>query len=450
MHFNCHFAGRVRGIFGTVIRTFILSVISLPTYSLSEAEIEIYGGERNVVPLEPSENAQIIRSTPPSSDLNTGDSRLSAKTITHEAIPEKKQKLLRVGPDRKLKYTSDAAKIARDGYLIEIDSGVYRNDYARWPQNNLTIRGVGGMAHLQSTGLIPNRKAIWITRGNNIEIENIEFSGAAVENTNGAGIRHEGGNLTLSNTFFHDNEFSLLSGRLPDADIEILSSRFWFQKRPARHSHGIYIGEARRFTLMGSHIKGTDQGHQVKSRALENHILYNRIEDIQGGNSSRLVDLSNCGFSIVMGNDLHQAATTRNTNVIGYGSEGCTVRTAKQKKLYVINNTLVNEAANGTLVNNHTEGDAFVANNVVFGRGDFLLGSGVSANNFREASGNRIPGKWDVPEGSKAIDSAARMDRFDGLSLIPAGEFTPPAGYRRRLLHGNLDAGSREYSRHHR
>ena len=32
---------------------------------------------------------------------------------------------------------------------------------------------------------------------------------------------------------------------------------------------------------------GTDRGHQIKTRALENHILYNRIEDVRGGNSSR-------------------------------------------------------------------------------------------------------------------------------------------------------------------
>ena len=71
-----------------------------------------------------------------------------------------------------------------------------------------------------------------------------------------------------------------MAGDLPQAVIEITSSRFWFQKRPTRHSHGLYIGQARRFVLKGSHVKGTDLGHQVKSRALENYILYNRIEEV--------------------------------------------------------------------------------------------------------------------------------------------------------------------------
>lgn len=164
---------------------------------------------------------------------------------------------------------------------------------------------MGDIAHLKSKGLIRNGKAIWITAGDNILIENIEFSGAAVQHTNGAGIRHEGGDLTLRNTFFHNNEFSILSGKRPEASIDVSSSRFWFQKRPKRHSHGIYIGKVRRLTPSGNHFKGTDRGRQVKSRALENHIRYNRIEDLPGGNSSRLIDLSNCGLSVIVGSEPH-------------------------------------------------------------------------------------------------------------------------------------------------
>ena len=130
-----------------------------------------------------------------------------------------------VGPDRELKYPSEAARKAKDGDIVEIDSGTYNNDYVKWRQKDLTIRGVGGMAHLKSRGLIPNGKAIWIMQGENIVVENVEFSGAMVKDTNGAGIRLEGGDLTLRNTFFHDNEFSILGG-MPDASLEIVSSRF--------------------------------------------------------------------------------------------------------------------------------------------------------------------------------------------------------------------------------
>jgi hypothetical protein len=355
--------------------------------------------------------------------------------------------VISVGPDRAIRLPSEAAKLASDGDVIEIDAGIYHNDYAKWPQNRLTIRGVGaGPAHMKSDGLIPNGKAIWITRGDKIYIENIEFSGAAVKSTNGAGIRLEGGDLKLHNTFFHDNEFSILGGNLPQATVEITSSRFWFQKRPTRHSHGIYIGQAKSFTLKGSHIKGTDQGHHLKSRALENYILYNRIEDAQGVNSSRLIDLPNCGFSVVLGNDMLQSASTLNTNAIGYGPEGCAKRTGNQLQLLVVNNTLINEASNGTLVRNHADSHVTVINNVLFGAGSFLIGDGDEKNNFREDLRARRPGSWEPPKGSPAVDAAITQPAVAGFSLTPVAEFQSPAGYIARITLGKLDAGSREVS----
>jgi hypothetical protein len=138
---------------------------------------------------------------------------------------------LHVGPQKSLKTPSAAAVLAKAGDIIEIDAGVYNNDYVTWTQDDLTIRGKGGMAHLQSRGLIPNGKAIWVIRGNNTVIENVEFSGAKVEDVNGAGIRHESGHLILRNTFFHHNEFSILTGNEPGSTLDIESSRIWYQIR---------------------------------------------------------------------------------------------------------------------------------------------------------------------------------------------------------------------------
>ncbi len=351
---------------------------------------------------------------------------------------------LQVGPERTLKNPSAAAKLAGAGDIIEIDAGVYFNDYASWNQSNLTIRGVGGMAHIKSSGLIPNGKAIWIVSGNNIVIENMEFSGAAVEDTNGAGIRHEGGNLILRNTFFHHNEFSILTGADENASLEILSSRFWFQKRKKTFSHGLYIGALKRFTLMGSHIKGTDRGHQIKSRALENHILYNRIEDITGGNSSRLVDLPNCGLSYIIGNDMHKAENTQNVDAIGYGAEGCQDRSAHQRQLFVVNNTFVNEAWTGALVKNHADGNVLVANNLIFGQGRFLMGGGTQLNNVSVNLSLRQPASWDPPSGSTAINAAQALPDTQGVALIPTQEFKLPVGTVERIPSGTLDIGARE------
>lgn len=411
-------------------------LLVMPFTTTAEMIIELTDGKLITVPVA-KEN--IKRITFPLSEK-----KAALETETPAGPQSATPQIWYVGPSRSFQFPSDAAKAARDGDTVEIEAGVYHNDYAVWRQNNITIRGVGGIAHMKSKGLIPNRKAIWILQGNNTTIENMEFSGAAVRDTNGAGIRHEGGDLTLRNTFFHDNEFSILTGKLPGARVEIEASRFWYQKRRKRFSHGIYIGAIAQFELTGSHFKGTDRGHQVKSRARENYIMYNRIEDVPGGNSSRLIDLSNCGLSVIMGNDMHQATTSENFDVIGYGAEGCEKRSNQQMKLYVINNTFINEARSGALVNNNAGGDVLVANNLMFGKGRILSGNGEEIGNVMLSLKDRVQKGWGTPRGSAAVDGALEQPFARDLSLIPTMEFNPPTGTRTRPKKSTLDVGSRE------
>ena len=69
---------------------------------------------------------------------------------------------IRVGPTRKYKLPSQAARIAKDGDIVEIDAGLYKGDVALWRQDNLIIRGVGGRAHIDSQGKSSGGKAIWV------------------------------------------------------------------------------------------------------------------------------------------------------------------------------------------------------------------------------------------------------------------------------------------------
>ncbi|MEH6571297.1 MAG: hypothetical protein V7709_19605 [Halioglobus sp.] len=424
-----HNMQQARACLPMAARFFSLSFLMLiSTPLLSDVVIELTNGKKIVVPVDKQEVERIVFTDK------------SPQLATERSLGRTWQ----VGPDREMKNPSEAAKRAKDGDIVEIDSGTYHNDYAVWRQNNLTIRGIGGMAHLKSKGFIPNGKAIWIMKGDTIVIEKVEFSGAMVKDTNGAGLRLEGGDLILRSTFFHDNEFSILGAGGPDASLEIIASRFWFQKRKERYSHGLYIGALKRFTLIGSHVKGTDQGHQVKSRAFENHIMYNRIEDVSGGNSSRLIDLPNCGLSFVVGNDLHQGISTGNNNLIGYGAEKCAQRGEREMKLYVVNNTVVNEASNGVLVNNHAGGDILVSNNLLFGAGKFLSGDGVESNNIRLGISQRQAGSWAPPSGSAAIDGARNLPPVEGGALVPTREFDLPVGSAEREQNGPVDIGSRE------
>src|SRR5262245_2472076 len=114
--------------------------------------------------------------------------------------PAARADTLRVGPQHELKTPSAASKLARDGDIVEIEPGLYAADTAVWFQNALTIRAVGGRAHLRADGAQAEGKAIWVIKGAGTTIEGIEFSGAKVPERNGAGIRLEGPGLTVRNS----------------------------------------------------------------------------------------------------------------------------------------------------------------------------------------------------------------------------------------------------------
>ncbi len=296
------------------------------------------------------------------------------------------QQTYRVGPSSPYKKPSDLARLAKNASLIEIEAGDYRGDVAVWRQHNLTFRGINGRAHLMAKGQAAEGKATWVIKGNNTVIENIEFSGSKVPSRNGAGIRMEGTHLTLRNCYFHDNEMGILTGKNLRSDILIENSEFSKNtvdyKKYGKLGHNIYIGEIRKFTLTGSYIHDAETGHNVKSRAHENNILYNLIIDEQYG-SSYLVDLPNGGNSSIIGNIFHQSPLNDNNTLLSYSAERNQDKTTST--LYVGNNTLVNSAKNATFIKNHSLNITKVINNLLVGRGKVLDGQGLEHNNIQLA-----------------------------------------------------------------
>ena len=186
--------------------------------------------------------------------------------------------VLKVGPQEKLSSPSLASKIAKDGNIIEIDAaGHYDGDAVVWWQNNLTIRGVNGRPHIRASGASAEGKALWVVKGNNTTVENVEISGARVSDGNGAAIRQEGTGLTLRHCYFHHNENGILAGANEKSDIVIEHSEFSYNGAGSGQTHNIYIGGVRSFTLKYSYSHHARMGHNVKSRAERNYILYNRL-----------------------------------------------------------------------------------------------------------------------------------------------------------------------------
>src|SRR5262249_373561 len=182
-------------------------------------------------------------------------------------------RILQVGPGKPFAAPSQAAEAAMDGDIIEISPGVYARDAAVWRANNLILRGVGGRPHLKADGANAEGKAIWVIQGNNVLIENIEFSGAAVPDENDAALRAESKKLVIRDCYINDNEMGILAGN-PNAEILIENSEF--SGSHGDYNHNIYMGNIRTFTLQFSYIHHASHGHNVKTRARTNFILYNR------------------------------------------------------------------------------------------------------------------------------------------------------------------------------
>jgi len=378
------------------------------------------------------------------------DSRASglALLLALTAAPAARADTLLVGPQHSLKMPSEAARAARDGDVVEIEPGVYAGDAAVWVQNRLTLRGRGGMAHLRADGAQAEGKAIWVIKGAGYTIERIEFSGAKVPDRNGAGIRAQGPGLTVRNSSFHDNENGLLAGNDLESDIVIEHSEFARNGAGNGQSHNVYAGQVRSFTLRYSYSHHAIVGHNVKSRAIKNYIVYNRIADEQDGRASLAIDLPDGGLSFVMGNLIQQGPENDNRTIVGYGMEGYR---NLLNELYFVSNTVVNDdPKGGRFVYIRPGADAVrLINNLFAGPGELLAGKGESRGNVRTARSDFTdPDKLDYrpKAGTTGIGKGVEAGSAYGFSLRPAAEYRHPLGMRPRPTAGPLDLGALQHA----
>ena len=353
---------------------------------------------------------------------------------------------LRVGPGTAHGKLSQALRAARDGDVIEIDAaGNYAGDVCLVRPRNLTIRGVGkGRARFPAAGKHYGGKAIWVIRGDNVTVENIEFSGARVRDRNGAGIRAEGKGLTVRNCRFHDCEDGILGG----AGVVLIEYSEFSACGLDGQSHNLYIGRADKLIFRHNYTHHAKVGHLLKSRARENHILYNFFTDGKTGSSSYMINLPNGGRSFIIGNVLAQGARTQNSTLIAYGEEGMK---NPGTELYVVNNTLVNNRHTCVFVNPRKLPEGFrvvLRNNIFTGRGTVCTwpaaikeGNYVGADpKFVDRGGEDFRLKPTSPCIGKGLDPGKAGD----MSLAPVFQYVHPHARRPRTKDGKIDVGAYE------
>jgi hypothetical protein len=373
-------------------------------------------------------------------------SSISLAVVVLVVSPVVRAAVRSVGPSGAYPKPCAAFAAAADGDVVEIDAaGKYDGDVCAIARSNLTIRGKGGRAKIDAAGKSYGGKAIWVVQGNDTVIEDVELSGCAVPDKNGAGIRQEGRNLTLRRVFFHDNEDGVLTGANAESTIVIEDSEFARNGAGDGYSHNMYIGEVKSFTLRGSYSHHAKVGHLVKSRALENRILYNRLTD-EDGTASYELDLPQGGKSFVVGNVLQQSAATQNGSFVSFARES---KRNPGTALFLVHNTFFNARSAGTFVAVAPDAASSVTirNNVFAGPGAVCdqAAALLEANFVGDARfANAAVHDYRLAAGSPAIDKAAVPGMGASESLAPSCQYAHPAHAVVRVVVGSLDQGAFE------
>lgn len=369
-----------------------------------------------------------------------------------------------VGPTRPYQYCSQVAPLVQNGDTIQIDYATYVNDkQVQWNKNNLFIVGVGGRPRLQAGSIIAtdsvNGKGIFVVSGANVTIENIEFINAAVISHNGAGIRQEGANILVRRCKFDGNEMGILCGNIANCKTTVEYSEFLNGgsiKDPG-YQHNIYINHIDTLIFRYNFsYNAIAQGHEFKSRANYNFILYNTIANYQTIDS-RNIDIPNGGTAVIMGNVIEQGLNSSNSNIIGFGKEG--LNNTAPHDLWIVSNTIVNKKTTGSFIDINTGTQKlFLKNNIMAGAktGGLMIGSAASIDSSHNIVTDIIANCGFVDAGnynygllsnSIAVDAGLALSAsVGGYLLQPDKTYKDTCGFENRIILNALDIGAFEYN----
>lgn len=286
--------------------------------------------------------------------------------------------------DKLVNSFKQAAKALKNGDVLTINAGVYREP--------LVIRAddvkVVGVGHVVIENTEAEGKAAIITKGDNIQIKNIECRHIQVRDRNGACVRHEGQGLTLTHVYFHHSQQGLMTGSNP-GQVLIEDSRFERLGLGGR-AHAVYVNGGK-LTLRNSLvIASKDQGHEIKSRAAMTTIESSIIASLSA-RDSRLIDVPNGGLLTIKKSVLQKGMNSSNQDLIGYGLEK---RGYTANKALLSDNLILMERARGNALFHKHESlpDVVTRNNVIVSReAPDVVGMNLMFENRREAGMPEYP-----------------------------------------------------------
>ncbi len=327
---------------------------------------------------------------------------------------------------------------AQDGDTIELLPGEYVGTPLVIENRRLLIKGVGSRPLIKARGL-ESAKALWLVRGGDVTVENIEFRGARSVEGEGAGLRLEGGKLHLRKVALYNNEYGLFAQANDKAEVLIEDCEFGLAPRVVGGLHHLLnVGRIAKLQVSGSRFQQGFEGQMIKTRARENLITYNFIHDGMRGGASYEIEIAAGGLATVLGNVIGQGADTQNPVMLAYGTDK---QGWDQNRLVVAHNTFIHygwlPAWFVRVISKNLPADTEVVavNNLLVGNGllwPFLGGGKVHAEGNRHVSRHLLRDSdtyaFELEPNSIWRGSAIDPGSVDGLDLTPRGEFEWPSG----------------------
>lgn len=246
-------------------------------------------------------------------------------------------------------WLSEEISSAKAGAVIEIPAGDYDlTDFKIY--RSITLKGAADGKTVLRSAAVTDKGVLVPLAGVDLRVENITFSGTKSWSRNGAGVRHEGRNLTVVNCRFIGNEDGILSTGDKNGVITVERSQFFDNGFGDGQSHAIYVDGAAFVDVRDSKFVSTRIGHHLKSLA-QKTVVRNTTFDDGHGRGSYAIDASRGGELVAENNIFIQASDAENYSVINYDL----TRGGSADGLTLVGNKIVNRFRGGVFLRNDTK-----------------------------------------------------------------------------------------------
>lgn len=198
-------------------------------------------------------------------------------------------------------------------------------DCAVQEQGDITyVAAIPGQSVLD--GVACEGKAALVLRGVAARVEGLVFADIHVPDRNGAGIRVEHGNLSVSQSWFRDSEQGILTGDDAAGTIAIDKSTFTRLgtcEGAGGCAHSIYVGGYGALTVTRSRFEAGRGGHYVKTRSRRITVQNSSFDDSHGQATNYMIDLPAGSTGVISGNWFVQGRDKENYSAfIAVAAEG--------------------------------------------------------------------------------------------------------------------------------